>query len=172
MMNYPEIKGNVKKLYKIREEKKKLQEEEQEIIKQISNYSFCSGEKRMDILLDDDEELCINPIYVRVNVSKRKTVDFDLGKLKKKFSKEIYNAVVKKTYQVVDMEGLVQYLKSCGVNPKKFKEHIQRTEVLDKEKMYKLYDLGDISLDDLKGCYSIKESNPYITITENGGQKG
>lgn len=165
-MNHSKIKGNVKRLFESRREKKVLEKIIEEETRTISNYMFCEGKKEIEILLDDDETLCIEPKVVKVTVSTSKTINFIVEKLKEKLSKEIFDDVVTREYYIEDMEGLVEYLKSCGVRPKVFKKYIRRVDKLNKERFYKYYDFGDIKLEDLKGCYSIKESKPSVRVTE------
>lgn len=171
-MNHSQIKGSVGRLFKVRNEKKVLHEVEEEEKRNISNYMYCNGLKEMEVLLDDDEQLCVDPILVKVKKLVSTTVVFDTDKLKERLGKEIYNDIVDTEYQVTDIEGLIEYLKECGVSPKKFKKHIKRKDTLNKERFDKYYEFGDIKMEDVKGCYSVKKSSPSIRVTEvKGGNK-
>lgn len=172
MIRDQEIKGSVRRLFKAREQKQMISDVEQEETKNISNYMYCNGLEEMEVLLDDDEQFCISPAYVKVKKSCSTTINFLSEKLKKALSKEIYKDIIDVEYQVVDMKGLTKYLKSCGVDPKVFKKHIRKKETINKEKFNKYYDFGDIKMSDIKGCYTVKKSKPYIRITEIGGNKG
>ena len=89
-----------------------------------------------------------------------------LDKLKQKVGKDIYSEVVNKTYTVNDMQGLIRYLKTCGVDPKKFKRFIDVTEELDETKLDTYYETGALKTKDIEGCYTVKMGEPYIRITE------
>ena len=72
--------------------------------------------------------------------------------------------LVEKEYYISDMHGLVKYLKSCGVDPKKFKKYLIVTEKVNQKKMDELSDIGDITREDIEGCYKLEEANGYLTI--------
>ena len=95
-----------------------------------------------------------------------KSVNFDVKKLKEKLDREIFNEVVNKEYVINDFQGLVKYLKKCGVDPKKFKAFIDVTETVDTKKLDELGSLGEISEDDIDGCYEVTERNGFVKITE------
>lgn len=95
-----------------------------------------------------------------------KSVNFDVKKLKEKLDREIFNEVVNKEYVINDFQGLVKYLKKCGVDPKKFKTFIDVTETVDTKKLDELGSLGEISEEDIDGCYEVTERNGFVKITE------
>ena len=101
---------------------------------------------------------------VKVNHIVRKKIKWDVAKLKKKLSPELYAELVEKEYYISDMHGLVKYLKSCGVDPKKFKKYLIVTEKVNQKKMDELSEIGDITAEDIEGCYKLKEANGYLTI--------
>ena len=63
------------------------------------------------------------------------------------------------------MPGLVEYLKSYGVDPKKFKSFISAEEKVLSEKLEQLEALGEISKEDLAGCYEVKPRSSYLRIS-------
>lgn len=95
-----------------------------------------------------------------------KSVTFDVKKLKEKLDREIFNEVVNKEYVINDFQGLVKYLKKCGVDPKKFKTFIDVTEIVNTKKLDELGSLGEISEEDIDGCYEVTEKNGFVKITE------
>lgn len=96
----------------------------------------------------------------------QKKVQFDLDKLKKSIDKELLNEIVDKTYTINDIDGLVKYLKSYGVNPKKFKTYLSVEEKVNQKKMNQLSEFGDISFEDIKGCYTVYENEGYLKFVE------
>ena len=64
------------------------------------------------------------------------------------------------------MQGLIKYLKSCGVDPKKFKKFIDIDETLNETKLDTYYETGALKTKDIEGCYTVKMGEPYIRITE------
>lgn len=95
-----------------------------------------------------------------------KKIIWDIDKLSKKVDKEILNEVVDKTYTINDFDGLVEYLKSCGVNPKVFKKFINVKKEVNNKKVDELGHLGEINIKKLTGCYELQANFSYIKITE------
>lgn len=179
MIHTQKIKGSVKRLYDVRNKRLKTEKEckaEEEALKrEISNYMFCNVDeegkplKEMDVLVDggdgeDGAELAFRPVLFRVTKSKATKIVFIVEKLKERLDKALCKKVIKKRYEIVNMEGLKKYLKSCGVDPKKFKKYILVTEYVDYDMMEQLYEFGEIDIKGLKGCYDIKESKETISV--------
>lgn len=167
------IKDSVRKLYDAQQEKKQFDKYYEEVRKKeqlaISNFMFTSlpkGQNSFEIELDEGAGYYTNHVKLNVTRVRTKKVTWLLDKLKQKVGKDIYNEVVNKTYTVNDMHGLVRYLKTCGVDPKKFKRFIDVTEELDETKLDTYYETGALKTKDIEGCYTVKMGEPYIRITE------
>ena len=167
------VKDSVRKLYDAQQEKKQFDKYYEEVRKKeqlsISNFMFTNlpkDQNSFEIELDEGEGYYTN--HVRLNVTKIRTkkVTWLLDKLKQKLGKETYNDVVDKTYTINDMQGLVRYLKSCGVDPKKFKKFIDVDEVLNETKLNTYYETGALKKEDIEGCYDVNMGEPYIRLTE------
>ena len=96
----------------------------------------------------------------------QKKIIFDVEKLEKRLDREILNEVVEKEYKISDWDNLVKYLKSCGVNPKKFATFLTVEKTVNQSKMNELSKLGEITPEDIEGCYEVKENEGYIKISE------
>ena len=167
------IKGSVRKLYDAQQEKKQFDKYYEEVRKKeqlaISNFMFTSlpkGQNSFEIELDGGAGYYTNHVKLNVTRVRTKKVTWLLDKLKQKVGKDIYSDVVNKTYTVNDMQGLIRYLKTCGVDPKKFKRFIDVTEELDETKLDTYYETGALKTKDIEGCYTVKMGEPYIRITE------
>lgn len=167
------VKDSVRKLYDAQQEKKQFDRYYEEVRKKeqlsISNFMFTNFPKdqnSFEIELDEGAGYYTN--HVRLNVTKIRTkkVTWLLDKLKQKLGKETYNDVVDKTYTINDMQGLVRYLKSCGVDPKKFKKFIDVDETLNETKLNTYYETGALKKEDIEGCYDVKMGEPHIRLTE------
>lgn len=98
-----------------------------------------------------------------------KKIIFDPDKMEKKLSKMDKNdlsEIIHKTYKINDIDGLIEYLKSCGVNPKKFKEFLTIEKVVDNKKVDEFSKIGKITEKDVEGCYTVKENESYFKISE------
>lgn len=94
-----------------------------------------------------------------------KKITWDIKKLSDKLDKEIFNEVVKKKYTINNMDDLIKYLKSCGVNAKKFKKFIDVEESVDNKKIDELGQLGEIDIEQLSGCYELQANFSYVKIS-------
>jgi hypothetical protein len=103
---------------------------------------------------------------LKVTRVQRTTVEFKVDKLEKVLPKDVAKKAIVKKYEVTNMQGLISYLKECNVDPKKFKSFLSVTKYVDTKEMDKLEELGKISIKQIKGCYAIKKSSPYYTVSE------
>lgn len=167
------IKDSVRRLYELGQEKKKFDEYYNQVRKKeqlmVSNFMFSNlpkEENSFEITLDEGISFYTNPTKVIVTRIRTKKVFWFVEKLKEKLDKKTYNKIVDKTYTINDIEGLIKYLKSCGVDAKKFKKFIEVNEEVDETKLNNLYDRGEIKKKQIEDCYEVKLGEPYIRITE------
>lgn len=93
-----------------------------------------------------------------VYVQTKTTIDYDIPALKKKLDKELYDQIVDKKYVISDIEGLKKFINQQDT-PFSFidlKPFISVEKSVNKEQLSNLYEKGELSLDDLDGCYSAK----------------
>ena len=168
-----QIKDNVRRLYDAQQEKKRFEKYYEEVRKKeqlsISNFMFANlpkDQNSFEIELDEGAGYYTNHVKLNVTRIRTKKITWLLDKLKQKLGKETYNDVIDKTYTVNNMQGLIKYLKSCGVDPKKFKKFIDVDETLNEAKLNTYYETGALKKEDIEGCYTVKMGEPYIRITE------
>lgn len=168
-----QIKDSVRKLYDAQQEKKQFDKYYEEVRKKeqlsISNFMFTNlpkGKNSFEIELDEGVGYYTNHMKLNVTRIRTKRVTWLLDKLKQKLGKDIYKDVVDKTYTINDIQGLIKYLKSCGVDAKKFKKFIDVNETLNETKLNTYYETGALKKSDIEGCYDVKMGEPYIRLTE------
>lgn len=168
-----QIKDSVRKLYDAQQEKKRFDKYYEEVRKKeqlsISNFMFTNlpkDQNSFEIELDEGVGYYTNHVKLNVTRIRTKKVTWLLDKLKQKLGKDVYSEVVDKIYTVNDMQELIKYLKSCGVDPKKFKKFIDVKEELDETKLNTYYETGALKKADIEGCYNVKMGEPYIRIAE------
>ena len=168
-----QIKDSVRKLYDAQQEKKQFDKYYDEVRKKeqlsISNFMFTNlpkDQNSFEIELDEGVGYYTNHMKLNVTRIRTKRVTWLLDKLKQKLGKDIYKDVVDKTYTINDIQGLIKYLKSCGVDPKKFKKFIDVDETLNETKLNTYYETGALKKSDIEGCYDVKMGEPYIRLTE------
>lgn len=167
------IKDSVRRLYELGQEKKKFDEYYNQVRKKeqlmVSNFMFSNlpkDENSFEITLDEGISFYTNPTKVIVTRIRTKKIFWFVEKLKEKLDKKTYGEIVDKTYTINDIEGLTKYLKSCGVDARKFKKFIEVNEEVDETKLNNLYDRGEIKKKQIEDCYEVKLGEPYIRITE------
>lgn len=106
-------------------------------------------------------------VVTRIQSSK---VEFNPEKLERALGKILSQNVIQKHYEIVDMDGLVSYLKDCGVSPKVFKSFITVRKTVNTKELEKLEELGQITAEQVKGCYTVKSQSPYFTVNVGRGQ--
>lgn len=132
-------------------------EQKEKLSIRIRNYMYSRGYSSFDFRSREYGN-------VRVNHVVRKMIKWDVAKLKKKLSPELCAELIEKEYYISNIHGLIKYLKSCGVDPKKFKKYLIVTEKVNQKKMDELSEIGDVTAEDIEGCYQLKEANGYLTI--------
>lgn len=95
-----------------------------------------------------------------------KSLVFDIQKLKKCLDKKTQDAIIKKEYTVSNMDGLIEYLKSCGVDPKKFKNYLTIKETVDTKAIDQLSALGQLDKEAIKDCYEVHKKTSYVKMQD------
>ena len=168
------IRQQVVELYKLEQKYKEIsksyKEKKEKLTTAVKNYMFCNKDCNDDFQFDVGS----NSDKQRMLGVKRITptsIIWDADKLEQNLEKEVAKKVIQKTYTITDMEGLVKYLKSCGVNPKKFKSFLLIEKRVDETALEQLNALGEVASEELEGCYTTSTKCSYlrISLTEEEG---
>lgn len=155
----------MKALYNLQQQKKDFDKYYNETRKKeqlaISNFMFSNLKDNVNTF-----DIGVGDKNIKVTKVRTKKIIWDIEKLKQRVPKSLTKQFISKTYIVNDMQELVKYLKSCGVDAKKFKKFIDVKEEVDNDKLNNLSELGEIKMKDIKGCYELQLGEPYIKITE------
>lgn len=92
-------------------------------------------------------------------------IEWNVSKLKQKLSKDILSKVVKRNRELVDLQGLVNYFKDLGGDPKVFWSFFETTEVVDQKVLDQLEEVGDIEAEDVAGCFEVKVKSQSYRVT-------
>lgn len=106
---------------------------------------------------------------ITVTRSAKTTIEWFADKLRQRVTKEVFSQCVKKRYEIIDMKGLIKYLKTCGVDPKIFKSFIAVEEVIDPDAIDRASERGLLEAKDIRGCYLVHCSKPYYTVKVKEG---
>lgn len=91
------------------------------------------------------------------------SIEWDAEKLERKVEKSVAKQIIKKQYRISDMRGLIGYLKGCGVDPVIFKQFLVIDKTVDEKAIDRLGDTGQLSVNQINGCYTVKTQKPYFT---------
>lgn len=139
----------------------------------MNDYFESKGIEKSFILQADN----LNEHDLIISRVQKSSVEFNPDKLEKVLGKRLSEQVIVKRYEVTDMASLVAYLKECGVDPKIFKSFITTLKSVDVQELDRLEDLGKITVEQVKDCYTIKRQKPYFTVcvkrerADNGEQR-
>lgn len=163
------IGNSIDRLYRARQKKRQFEERYNAINKQeqlaISNFIFSNFPAGTDGFTYEynDSGVLRN---LSIKRQRRAVITWDIEKVKKRVSKSVFKKIAKQTYTINDIEGLIEYLKTCRVDPKRFKQYIDKTEEIDTKALDDAYELGMLERNDIKGCYKIEYGEPYIRMRE------
>lgn len=105
-----------------------------------------------------------------VNRIQKSSVVFDPEKLECALGKDISKSVIIKKYEIIDVVGLIAYLKTFGVDPKVFKSFLSVSKSVDTNELDRLEELGKITAKQVEGCYTVKRQKPYFTVNVSKGR--
>lgn len=92
-------------------------------------------------------------------------VKWDTSKLKKKLDADTYRDVVKRDRQLIDPKGLAKYVKSLGGKPSMLWSFFHVTDSVDEKAMDQAFDIGDITQEDVAGCFSVEAKPEFYRVT-------
>ena len=72
---------------------------------------------------------------------------------------------MKRNRELVDLQGLVNYFKDLGGDPKVFWSFFETTEVVDQKALDQLEEVGDIEVEDVAGCFEVKVKSQSYRVT-------
>lgn len=165
-----EVRQSVLEYFSKQRKLKSLQVKFEEVKQQFNDeMEAYFQEQGITQLRVEDDELVEGSLLV--TRSQKSSVVFDADKLEVALGKKLAGQVIYKRYEIADILGLVTYLKECGVDPRIFKSFLTITKNVDVKELDRLEEIGKITLDQVKGCYTVSTSKPYFVI-KNGKGKG
>lgn len=146
-----------------------------------------SLQKKLDVMKaefeDEMESLCsrqkankfrfggqFNGDILSVSKVERISIEWDAEKLSRRLSKAVARKVVRKQYKIANMSGLVEYLKSCGVDSKQFAKYLTIERTVDPQAIERLDELGEITSTDISDCYVVHCQKPYFKLVLKKGR--
>lgn len=161
-----QLKDYTVTFYRKKSSFEKTQKQFELVKKAFYDYAekYCRKYDVEEVILNPDDKLVFRALKLKRVQSVK--VKFDTVKLRKKLDKETFNDVSETVYKINDMQGLVSYLKECDVDPNIFKSFIDVETKINQKKLDNLYDLGEVTEEDIEGCYELQTGNLYFKISE------
>lgn len=146
--------------------KKQYEDKKSKLTTAIRNFMYCNKGTNDEIqfLAQSGDIFSKDNRMLRVRRIVPKVITWDADKLEQKLDEELLLQIVHKRYTITDMTGLIAYLRSCGVSAKKFKSFIEVEKIVDAKAIEQLDAVGDLSLEDIKGCFTVHEKSSYLRI--------
>lgn len=157
------IKSICFELFKVKQQEQEVKQKYAEIQQKVKEYFRNKDEKTIQFSVG-------NKSYKITDVNPQKIV-WDIEKLLKRFKtkkieKEIVNQIVKKTYTINDWDKFTDLLSEHGMTPTEVLPLISVDKKVDQKKMNELSEVGDITDDDVKGCYTLEEITGSLRTSE------
>lgn len=116
-----------------------------------------SKKQKVREYFEDSGESTIKNPEVSAFVTTRTNITYDIQAIKEKLDKDLYKQFVDRTHSL-DLKAFKRICLVMNIDYKKFRKAIKVSETVNEEKLNKLYDIGEITLKDLDGCYDAKVS--------------
>lgn len=145
-----------KMLLKIDDNKKKIQE-----------YFDNNNLKHLVVETSTD---ATNDVKVVCKKYERANIKYDIEKLKKKLDDELFIEVTNRSYIIKDINTMISLVKDAGIKAKEFKELIEPKITVNSQAIKNLYDVGELTMKDLKGAYTATISKSIKISEETGGK--
>lgn len=157
-----------KKSKKLKQVQDKYTAARDEAYREMSNFFFVNGlDTGVTFSAEDvDDQGFVSEDKVNYVVRKiqKTSVDFDADKLEKSIGKELSKVAITKSYQIIDMDKFIEYVRGLGADPNVIKGFISVTKKVDNAKLDNLDSLGLINRKQISGCYKITKGEPYFTV--------
>lgn len=163
-MPYDRSEGKIKKVI---EETLSLEEQVGKMLLQVDE-----NKKKIQSYFDENglKVLEVHTTNKKLIAKKheRATIKYDVEKLRGRLDKDVFNEVTKRTYTISDIDGLIKLIRSAGISASEFKSYINVDVKADTQRLKELYEVKEVTLKDLKGCYTATISK-NIKISEEIG---
>lgn len=121
----------------------------------MSKFFEKTGKRRVDT----DE--CI--VFVKENTR----IEYDVDAILKNVDEKLTKQFIKKDCKIVDWDGFVKFFKRLGADPKELRRFLSITRKVDEDVLKKLYESGELSIEDLDRCYDANVTKSIILKMKN-----
>ena len=128
--------------------------------------------KGLNMLLDQKKSLCkeyfqksgkrsISNEQLTIYTQEKTKVDYDIEEIEGKIDKDLCKKFIDKKVEILNQKALMSLLKTHGVNKREMGKCLFVVKKVNEDKLRKLFDSGEITIEDLDGCY---EANTSLSV--------
>lgn len=128
----------------------------------IKNFMFVHGIDFLSFGLSELSESGKNQKMICKKITPV-SISFDAEKIEKKLDKQLTSKFIQKEIVIDDWNGFVKYMKELGASLEEIKKYVSSKKTVDKKALDNAEKLGQISMEDLKGCYTAKKGTSYLS---------
>ena len=132
----------------------------------IKNFMFCNGAQGLRFKAYSGKEFADNPQVLECRMVTPCSVEFLPDKMAEKLGKERASQYVNTNISISDWQGFMEYMKEIGADAKTVKSFLSVTKEVDKKALDNAEKLGQVSMEELKGCYKVTKKSSYLRITK------
>ena len=169
-MKKSEVEKLVQELYSLNKEfaimNDKMQARRNEIQEEIERYLDVTGDADVQASYKSDDE----DLILRVQRVMRKKVNYKADRLEVKLGKEKTSKFISRKYVIRDWNAVVKLLKKHKVPAHEFTKLIEVIKDVDTDRLDQEEAVGNISYDDLKGCFTVDYLSSYVRLTKRKRQ--
>ena len=107
-----------------------------------------------------------NGMRYDVSDANPKQIVWDVDKLRGQVSKDIAKQIIETKYGISDWDGFAGFLKSHNIKPSDIVPFLTIERKVKQKKLDELSELGEITDEDVDGCFTVKEINGYVRLNE------
>ncbi len=141
----------------------KIEAKELEAKKLTNEAATCRKQIEVDMLDNNIDAYIVeddNSKFLQASIYTSSRVSYDIEAIKSKLSKE-QRKLVSNTLMVAEQEGLKSFIKNHPELKDELKDFVSKVEVIDEHKLGLALEHGNISLNDIDGCYEVKNSDVF-----------
>lgn len=117
------------------------------------------------VAYDDEDGTRATGGDYRVTKVQRRSISWDIDKLKERVDKSLWTDVIDTTMECIDPVGLAKYARSLGADPKVFRSFFNIRHSANAKEIDRLSEVGKITRADIDGCYEVIESKPWYRVS-------
>lgn len=145
--------------------KKEHEQKRAELQTFIKNFMFVNGMNALQFKAFSGEEFAANPQMLECKIVTPCSIEFLPDKMIEALGKDEANNYIETEINISDWNGFMEYMKELGADANKVKSFLNVEKKVDKKMLDNAEKLGQISLQDLKGCYKVTKKNSYLKIS-------